>query len=363
MLHKYTTYWLYLLIVCAIFSCSNDNGYEAVEPDPVSPVVFNFNEVPYETLSEYNFFDGDLKALDPVYGVIPYDLNSTLFTDYAKKKRFIWMPDNVQATYVNDYSVLDFPDGTVLIKNFYYDNVLPDNATKIIETRLMFKLENSWRFANYLWNEDQTEAYFTTEASAVVFDWIEEGETKSVNYRIPRFAECFSCHNNNETPIPIGPKPQNLNKSFPYAEGQMNQLSKLIDQGYLNGDIPSNIVSTVNWKDVSQSLSERVRSYFDINCAHCHSEGGYCDYGQIGLAYSDYEDDTSIGVCVENLFFVGDEFSHIIKPGDLNASALYFRLLSVEDEFKMPLIGRTLVHEEGVALIEQWINSLNINCY
>ena len=83
-----------------------------------SVVNFDFNSVPYETLSEYNFFQGNLKDLDPTFGVIPYDLNSPLFSDYAHKKRFIWMPQNTKATYVNDYSALNFPSGTVLIKNF-----------------------------------------------------------------------------------------------------------------------------------------------------------------------------------------------------------------------------------------------------
>jgi hypothetical protein len=28
----------------------------------------------------------------------------------------------------------------------------------------------------------------------------------------------------------------------------------------------------------------------------------------------------------------------------------------------MPLLGRTLKHQEGVQLIEEWINSLTMNC-
>jgi hypothetical protein len=29
------------------------------------------------------------------------------------------------------------------------------------------------------------------------------------------------------------------------------------------------------------------------------------------------------------------------------------------ESFRMPLLGRTEIHTEGVALIEQWINSLS----
>jgi hypothetical protein len=186
--------------------------------------------VPYQTLSEYNFFDGTLKNLSPVYGVLPYDLNSTLFSDYAKKKRFVWMPENVSAQYVNDYSTLDFPVGSVLIKNFYYENVQPDNTTKIIETRLMIRKVSEWEFANYVWNEDQTEANLTSDGSFVSIDWINNGSNQTVNYRVPSRAECFTCHNKFDTPVPIGPKPQNINRDYPFADGSQNQLQKWVDQ-------------------------------------------------------------------------------------------------------------------------------------
>ena len=33
-----------------------------------------------------------------------------------------------------------------------------------------------------------------------------------------------------------------------------------------------------------------------------------------------------------------------------------------EESVRMPLLGRTLVHEEGVQLFEEWINSLTPPC-
>ena len=80
------------------------------------------------------------------------------------------------------------------------------------------------------------------------------------------------------------------------------------------------------------------------------------------FAYDESGDVADLGVCVENDFYLGDNITHIITAGNVESSALYFRIASNEDEYKMPLIGRTLVHDEGNALIEQWINSLNINC-
>jgi hypothetical protein len=37
-------------------------------------------------------------------------------------------------------------------------------------------------------------------------------------------------------------------------------------------------------------------------------------------------------------------------------------MASVEEEYRMPLLGRTLVHQVSVDLIEEWITSLDIDC-
>lgn len=345
--------------------CDDNNscgtGTVTVNVTPVSPVNFNLDNIPYATLSEYNFFQGTMKDLDPVFGVLQYDLNSPLFTDYAHKKRFVWMPDGTKANYDSDFTPLEFPIGAVLIKNFYYDNVQPTNVTRIIETRLMYLTEEGWEFAKYVWNSEQTEATFTNAGSFTDVEWIESGQTKTVTYRIPSRNECFTCHNKFGTPVPIGPKPQNLNRDIAYAEGNSNQLLKWIDVGYLENNLPTSIVSTVNWDDDSQDLNLRVRSYLDINCAHCHSDESYCEYRPMRFAYNENGDDTNKGVCVTPDTQIAGT-SHIVVPGNIDASVLRFRINSVEEQDRMPIIGRTLKHTEGVRLIEEWINSLNGEC-
>ncbi len=347
-----------LLFIITISSCKQDDEYVVIEPTQITPVVLDLNSVPYQTLSEYNFFDGNMANLKPVYGVLPYKIISGLFIDYAKAKTFIWMPKNSKAKYVNDYSVFDFPDGTVLITTHYFENVLPENNTKMIETRLLIKKEGEWIMANYAWNEKQTQASFTTEGSFVGIKWLENNETRTVNYKIPSYDECFTCHNKYDVILPIGPKPQNINHSISFNDGIKNQLSKWAEFGYLNSNYPSGIVSTVNWKDQSQPLDLRVRSYLDINCAHCHSEKGYCGYTSMRFAFNETEDLSNIGVGVKHVFEIEDSLTHIVSPGNSDNSALLFRISSTLDEFKMPIIGRTLQDREGVQLIKNWINSL-----
>ena len=61
-------------------------------------VTVDLDAVPYDTLSEYNFFEGTLAALQPNDRVLEYSLINKLFSDYSIKKRFIWMPEGVTAT-------------------------------------------------------------------------------------------------------------------------------------------------------------------------------------------------------------------------------------------------------------------------
>ncbi len=48
-----------------------------------------------------------------------------------------------------------------------------------------------------------------------------------------------------------------------------------------------------------------------------------------------------------------------IVPGLPEQSILIYRLESTAPKAMMPQIGRAVVHEEGVALIREWIASLN----
>ncbi|MXN92440.1 hypothetical protein GR160_14520 [Flavobacterium sp. Sd200] len=360
MIKQYTAYLLLIFTFLSLISCGNDDesDYSII---PQSPVTLNLEEAPYSNLSEYHFFEGDIKNLQPVYGVLPYDLNSSLFTDYALKKRFVYMPSGTRATYTADGEVLDFPVGTALIKNFYYDNAGTERATVIIETRIMIQKADGWVFANYVWNNDMTEAVLTPAASTKQIGWYQGNIYRTINYRIPSEMQCASCHTLNDTPKPIGTKPQNLNKNYVYSNGEQNQLQKWIEFGYLN-TAPSSIQSTVNWEDTSQSLNLRARSYLDINCAHCHTPGGSCGYTPMNLAFNQTHIDTNLGICVPPQDFVTGDEQYIIAKQDALGSLLAFRMRTSDPAEMMPLIGRTIAHREGVALIDQWINGMNEPC-
>lgn len=364
---------LLLMGLFVLFSCQSDNDeYTEITPTPTTPtgtpVSADLSQVPYPKLSDYHFFTGSLKNNTPNDRVLPYEIASGLFTDYAHKKRFVWMPENTKAVYNGDGKVVTFPIGTVLIKTFYYDNVQPENKTQIIETRLMIKKGvdsdgvDQWVFANYIWNDSQTEAVLDMNGSYRSLTWTENGQTKSTNYRIPSSVECLTCHKKDEKAIPIGPKPQNLNIVYNYTDGAKNQLTKWMERGMLQSGYPANITSTINWQDTSKPLELRVRSYLDINCAHCHSENSHCDYRPMRFAFSETSNPVNLGICVEPQEFIDNDLTHIVSRGKFQRSMLHFRLQSTDEANRMPLLGRTMAHEEAVQMIEQWISSLNPTC-
>ena len=122
------------------------------------------------------------------------------------------------------------------------------------------------------------------------------------------------------------------------------------------------INALVDWQDTSAPLKERVRSYFEINCAHCHIDEGHCSYRPIRLDYTSSILDENIGICVEPEEDLGNGISHIIRPNNIGRSAMYFTLNTTAEEVRMPLLGRTLIHDEAIVLLEEFINNLDIEC-
>ncbi|HOZ75658.1 MAG TPA: hypothetical protein PLS51_09760 [Flavobacterium sp.] len=371
-----------ILLTAVFFACSKSDDDEATYiPDiKKSPVSVDLTKVPYPKLSDYKFFSGDMKEQKPALNVLPYLPSSPLFTDYAHKKRFVWMPVGTKATYNGDGNILELPVGAVLIKTFYYDNVqnvTPVGATRIVETRIMIRKSDGWIFADYVWNTEQTEAYFDLAGSITPITWKDDNDViQSADYKIPTEVQCIVCHKSQHLEdngtlttkhIPIGIKPQNLNWNYNYPTGPKNQLTQWIDKGYLknNFSLPSAANTAIDYNDVTKSLELRARSYFDSNCSHCHMNDRHCDYRPMRFAFNETglpngQGLTNMGVCVptQDMQDFPSALSTIVKPGNIERSMLYYRLNTTDESYRMPLHGRTMIHTEGVALIEQWINSM-----
>jgi uncharacterized repeat protein (TIGR03806 family) len=308
-----------------------------------------------EKLSEYGFFKNRLADLDPQTDVIPYSVNTPLFSNYAEKLRFVKFPEGSTAIY-NDTSAFDLPEGTVLIKNFYYPNDFrkPEKGRHILETRLMVHESTGWQAYPYIWNDEQTEAYYDPAGETKQIEYTNAaGKKVRSPYVIPNKNQCKGCHGKAGKLLPIGITARQLNMSL---TGTGNQLAYWHKIGVLDR-LPDVIPKLAVWNDAATgSLNERARAYLDANCGHCHSPIGPANTSGLFLDIFQKEEGR-LGVNKTPVAAgrgAGD-FVFDIKPGDPQHSILIFRMNTVDPAIAMPEIGREQVHEEGVALISEWI--------
>jgi uncharacterized repeat protein (TIGR03806 family) len=327
----------------------------------------NYDEVGIKKLSDYGFFKQPLHQLIPATKqVIPYEINSPLFTDYASKKRFISFPEGSSASYKNDETVLDFPSGTIIIKNFYYKNADLKTTTSdiIIETRLLIKNEkNEWRTLPYIWNELQTEAYLYIlgkDIDLVLETNKKRDEKIAFKYSVPNINMCKNCHVKNKELVPLGPTPRQLHRDNLFENETINQLTYLKENNLLNRLHSIEKVKKIpNYSDVSETINNRARAYLDVNCAHCHQEGGSAKTSGLHLVFQE-QNKYRIGVNKPPVAAGkgSGNLSFDIVAGQPDASILLYRMKHLEPDIVMPEIGKNLVHKEGVKIIEEWIASL-----
>jgi uncharacterized repeat protein (TIGR03806 family) len=312
-----------------------------------------------ERLSEYSFFKGKMAGLVPSEGVIGYEVNSPLFSNYSEKKRFIKIPEGLHATY-DDTSVFALPVGTILIKNFYFplDFRKPEGPRQIIETRLLVHQPKGWEAWPYIWNAEQTEATYDPAGEKMEVTFINNnGKRKTIIHAVPNKNQCKGCHIQKEVMVPIGITARQLNRDILSEGSKKNQLSLWLDQHMISA-VPElgRVPKLAEWNDVSSGLNARARAYLDANCSHCHSKHGPANTS--GLFLDVFEKDiTRLGV-LKTPVAAGRGASNLtfdIVPGKPDQSILVFRMKSADPGIAMPEIGREQIHDEGVALIEEWI--------
>ena len=308
-------------------------------------------------LSEFNFFI-DNSAQVPHDKVVPYELISTLFSDYSYKQRWVYVPTNQKATFYKESSVFDFPVGSALIKTFYYpiDERDLSQGMNLLETRLLLRKEDGWEAVSYAWNDEQNEAFKKIAGKTINVSWTNFlGEEEDVRYRVPNVNQCKECHAADDMITPIGPKARNINKDFNYEEGEFNQLDYWMTKQIIDS-YPLELVSPVDWSDESQNINDRVRSYLDVNCGHCHSPTGNANSTGLYL-HLDETRDIHLGIYKKPVATGRGSggLKYSIVPGKPEESILLHRMISLDPGVMMPESGRALSHHEAVEMVREWI--------
>ncbi|MET4692237.1 SO2930 family diheme c-type cytochrome [Endozoicomonas lisbonensis] len=344
-----------------------------------------------EKLSEWRIHDIGRKTLKLNHKVVPYDLNTPLFTDYASKLRTVWVPEGTQATF--EKGDIEYPVGTIITKTFYYpvdsqknrlevkasegsaelydeSKGLPLARVHLIETRVLVRQEQGWVALPYVWNDDQTEAVLEWAGDSKMLTLVyKDGSREEFPYIVPDANQCGGCHAPEaykKDIQPLGPKVRHLNRDFDYADGTRNQLDYWAETGVLALDVkpeslPKNALWPVARKD--ETLEHQARSYLDANCSHCHNTKGAGNTSGLFLTL-DTPYDTSLGICKRPIAAGRGSGNHhvAIKPGSGDESILLYRMNSKDPAEMMPELGRSLIHQEGVELVREWIDGMAPEC-
>jgi uncharacterized repeat protein (TIGR03806 family) len=314
-------------------------------------------EAPAPKLSDYRLFR-DAAGREP-NGLTPYALNTPLFSDYAEKFRFAYVPPGTTVAYRAD-GVLGFPVGSALVKTFAYpaDFRRPDQDVRYLETRLLIRKRDGWVALAYVWNAEQTEAVLKRAGARLDVSFTDaRGQLRTVDYAVPNQNQCKECHQLDKTLTPIGPKARNLNGAFAYATGRENQLAHWERTGILAGaPKPAAAPRTARWDDPREPVEARARAYLDANCAHCHGPRAIASNSGLFLGLEETRRaHLGIGKAPVAAGRGSGDLKVGVEPGHPEASILAYRMASTEPGVMMPELGRTLTHEEGLALVRDWI--------
>lgn len=296
---------------------------------------------PPSLLSETGLF-ANTENMIPNPGLIPYDVNVPLWSDYAIKSRWIAIP-NGQSIRFSSVDNWEFPVGTVTVKHFEID--LGGGQTKRLETRVFVHQNRGWNGYTYRWNESETEATLLTdtETETLTIGANAIGGARTQDWSYPSRSQCMNCHTQ-AAGFSLGPRTLQLNRNFAYQNRTDNLLKMWGEMGILHRQVvPDEELSFPDWTDERASSENLARAYMDVNCAVCHQAGSA----------------NSMGIDLRaNISFANMNLNPPrVVPGDAANSDLVSRI-GRRSSGQMPPLGTSIVDNQAVGVITNWIDGL-----
>lgn len=390
-------------------------GFHRLEVAPPQP-----DRPPFPTkLSDTGLFTSTAEhELHP--GVIPYSVNSPLWSDGAHKDRYFALPGWSQVEFTPTRPWV-FPDGTVLVKTFSLerDASRPESLQRI-ETRLLLKEQGEWLGYSYAWNDDQTDAVLVEkngrDQEFAIQDVTAAEGVRRQTWHFPSRTECMVCHSR-AAGFVLGLQTPQMNRVHEYADGPAHQFDRLSQLGVLEvkpgehpglanqwktlmtqlekpfltqpqatvspiakfaktfgladywqklkespktiawiGKSPSEYTTFADPYDDAQPLEARVRSYLHVNCSVCHQDAGGGN-SQFNLSHH-LELSKTLIVDVDPLHDrLAIDNAKLIAPGAPERSLMLQRLQR-RGRGQMPPLATSLVDPRGTALLAEWIRAL-----
>jgi hypothetical protein len=266
----------------------------------------------------------------PHPGLVPYDVVVELWTDGARKRRWLGLPDGARMT-TSATGSWKPPAGSFVVKEFAIETTPGNPATRhAMETRfLVDDPSRGWQGFSYRWLPDGSDATLQPDAEQT-YSWpMDDGSTHAHLY--PSRSDCVECHQNTYGPL-LGVRAPQLARWYDYGGTTADQLATLSSLGIAPVAAASPFASP---HDPSQTVELRMRGYMAANCAHCHNPS---DVAVHDLRYPTPLSETNL--CPD------------IVPGDPADSKVY-QLVSSRPG--MPPLGTLATDPLAVSLLGEWI--------
>lgn len=278
----------------------------------------------------------------PATGLIPYEVNSPLWSDAAAKRRWMALP-NDQKINVADSGHFEFPNGTVLVKEFSLEN-------KPVETRLFIRHnDGSWAGYTYAWADDGKDADLVANGAVKTFG--------KQTWTYPSQGECLQCHNQNAG-YSLGLEIGQLNRNFGPSGKETPQLDTFEKIGLFTKALPGEKAQHAQPSNaIDPGLA--ARSYMDANCAFCHRPGG-TGGGNLDLRITTALKDTNLCDKAPGSGDLGIQNARLVAPGAPERSVLLARI-NRRGPQQMPPLASALIDQDAKTWVENWIKGLK-NC-
>ena len=197
------------ILVCSIAAAAlGQPPYGLDTRAPIGPYLNNVmpprnNTFPFPAVLSATGAFSNLSTLTPATGLIPFTVNSPLWSDAAIKTRWIAVP-NDGPPYTSDEQITfvpvgewAFPNGTVFVKHFELTVNEITGARKRLETRLLVRNADGAVYGvTYKWRDDNSDADLLPGAlNEDIPIMTSSGATRIQTWSYPSRSQCLFCHN------------------------------------------------------------------------------------------------------------------------------------------------------------------------
>jgi uncharacterized repeat protein (TIGR03806 family) len=285
----------------------------------------------------------------PASGLIPYAPNAPFFSDNAVKNRWLALPDG-QRISVGSNNDFDFPNGSVLVKNFSL-------GATLVETRLFMRHnDGTWAGYTYEWDAGGTEATRVVGGKTV--------QVSGQTWEFPSEAQCLQCHTaaaGRSLGLEIGQL--NGNFGYPSSSGAVRTANQLTTLDVIDVLTPALTQAPAQLPVIpdpfgSAALALRARAWLHTNCANCHQPGGGSQ-STMDLRFTTALNATAACDVSPTLGDLGiTPNPRLIAPGSAARSVVVARVNRTGAN-AMPPLARHQIDMAGVQLLTEWINGLS----